>query len=150
MRVFILILLLLAGGQVGAAVYKWVDEKGQVHYSNRPQGDDARELKIRDQRINTTPGASPETAQQRLEKQRKFIEAERQEKEAIQEEKLKQREKEQKRERQCHQARDYLANISGSGVLYDLDEKGQRVYLTEEQKGKAIEAARRDVEQLCR
>lgn len=149
MRVFTLILLLLAGSQVSAAVYKWVDEKGQVHYSSRPQNENAEEIKIRDQRLNSTPGASPETAQQRLEKQRKYLEAERQDKESIRAEKLKQQAEEQKRERQCHQARDHLANIERAGTLYDLDEKGKRVYLSEEQKKKSIENVRNYIAKQC-
>jgi hypothetical protein len=34
MRVFLLLSLLVAVNSVSAQVYRWVDEKGTVHYSN--------------------------------------------------------------------------------------------------------------------
>lgn len=60
MRSALLIILLLSGFQASAQVYRWVDDKGRVNYSNDTPPPGVRATTVN---INAQPGpASPDTA----------------------------------------------------------------------------------------
>ena len=58
MRYLIFIVLLLCAGVASAQTYRWVDEDGVVHYSDRPV-EGAEEVAIDYIRPSTAPGRSP-------------------------------------------------------------------------------------------
>jgi hypothetical protein len=131
-------------------VFKWVDEKGVTHYGERPpQGQKAQSVETRPLNTPTPgPGSSPRKAQgsenwqeQNLEFQRRRIQRERQ------------AEREQQgakdRQRRCNLARDDLRRLESSRRLYDLNDKGERVYLDDAGRTAALERARRSVERSC-
>jgi hypothetical protein len=60
MRSALLLILLLSGFQASAQVYRWVDDKGRVNYSNDTPPPGVRATAVN---INAQPGpASPDTA----------------------------------------------------------------------------------------
>lgn len=60
---YIPVLLLLVGGAVHAQAYKWVDEDGIVHYSDRPQeGAELIQLPSDDRSRSTAPRPAPTRA----------------------------------------------------------------------------------------
>jgi hypothetical protein len=74
------------------------------------------------------------------------MEAERnQEKQATAEE---QAEKE-RRQKNCNSARDRYQRIVSASRLYDLDEQGNRVTLTDDQRSRSTERSRAEVERWC-
>jgi hypothetical protein len=137
-------------GVATAQVFKWVDEKGVTHYGERPpQGQKAQPVETKP--LNTPapgPASSPGKAQggenwqeQNLEFQRRRIQRERQ------------AERDQQgakdRQRRCNIARDDLRRLESSRRLYDLNDKGERVYLDDAGRTAALERARRSVERSC-
>jgi len=141
----VLAMLLLMGG-VHAAVYKWVDEQGRVHYGDRARGDSAREVKIRPR-----SGTShvPSEAQRRERTRRLldvFAEARREAKE--------QAERERQRRAQavnyCVQARDRLHSLERSSYVYELDRDGSRVALPQARRDQAIAEAEAAIKRWCR
>lgn len=128
-----------------AQVYKWVDEKGVTHYGERPpQGKKAQEV---EQRL-ANPGAAPGTAaqpgwkEQELEFRRRRIEAEQAE--------AKQKREQEALRRDCNQARDQLAQMKAARGLYRLDEKGERVFQSDEQRNATIARLERSIAEYCR
>jgi len=137
---------LLCCGPIGAAtaqVYKWVDENGVTHYGERPPQD--RKAQTVETKPATAPDASPAAApdwqEKNLDFQKRRIEraqqAEREQQEA------------QEKQKRCNVARDDLQHMQTSRLLYDLNDKGERVFLDDAGRNAAIENVRRRVEKFC-
>lgn len=60
MRAVLLIVLLLAAAPAGAEIYRWVDEKGVVHYSDRPLNPAAKPVQLPE--LGTYSAAQPPPA----------------------------------------------------------------------------------------
>ena len=141
-----LFIALLLSGQAGvhAEVYRWVDEKGQVHF-----GDQARDASTPAIRPHAKPATQTEQ-QQRMQKTRKLLNAYRIERQQLREQKAEQKEQEAKRKRDCIQARDNLRKYTDYGNVYQLGEDGKREYLSEKQRAALLQRSREAVARLCR
>ncbi|HEY5292717.1 MAG TPA: DUF4124 domain-containing protein [Burkholderiales bacterium] len=128
-----------------AQVYKWVDEKGVTHYGERPpQGAKAQEV---EQRL-ANPGPAPEKAaqpswkEQDLEFRRRRIENEQAE--------TKQKQTQDAKRQACNQARDQLAQTRSARRLYRLDEKGERVFQSDDERNALIARLEQLTSERCR
>lgn len=141
-----LFIALLLSGQAGvhAEVYRWVDEKGQVHF-----GDQARDTSTPAIRPHSKPTAQTDQ-QQRMQKTRKLLNAYRIERQQLREQKAEQKEQQAKRKRDCIQARDNLRKYTDYGNVYQLGEDGKREYLSEKQRAALLQRSREAVARLCR
>jgi hypothetical protein len=54
------------------------------------------------------------------------------------------------REDECARARNDLAYQSQAGVFWETNEKGEKVYRTEQQQAAVVRAAQGRVDELCR
>ncbi|WP_455233839.1 DUF4124 domain-containing protein [Thiogranum longum] len=141
----VFVVLLMAGlSAAHGDLYRWVDEKGQVHFSDQPQGQQSSKLK---------PLPAPASAQtdqgSRMEKTRKLLNAYEIERQQEREQKAKQKEQEQQRRKNCNQARDDLRQYTDFGNIYRLDDEGNRVYLSEQEKRTLIQRSRAAVAKWC-
>jgi len=128
-----------------AQVYKWVDEKGVTHYGERPpQGKKAQEVERRLANPGPAPGkaAQPGWKEQDLEFRRRRIETEQTE--------AKQKQQEAANRRACNQARDQLAQTGSARRLYRLDEKGERVFQSDDERNASIARLEQLVSERCR
>lgn len=132
-----------------AAVYKWIDEDGQVNYGRRTDNEEAKEIEIKNRYIDSGNSSAPLSAQERANNQKRFLNALDAENKSISEEKRKKKEQEELRLTRCHASRDQLKRAEGAGALYDLDEKGNRILLNKKQYEQAISQARARVEKWC-
>ena len=125
-----------------AQVYKWVDEKGTTHYGERPpQGRKAQQV---EQHL-TNPGPAsdrPSWKEKDLEFRGRRIETEQAEG------KRKQRDDAQRQA--CNQARDQLGQMKSASRSYRLDDKGERVFLSDEERSASIAQAEQALAQRCR
>ncbi|MBI1423721.1 MAG: DUF4124 domain-containing protein [Gammaproteobacteria bacterium] len=76
MRVLLVIGMLLIYTVVFADVYKWVDDKGQVHYTDKPTSDHSEKISVEDEGVagsTAPPPKQPDTQKviKDLEKSRK-------------------------------------------------------------------------------
>jgi hypothetical protein len=127
-----------------AQVYKWVDEKGTTHYGERPpQGGKAQEL----EQHPANPGPARGTADQSnwkekdLEFRRRRIETEQAE--------AKRKLREDAQRQACNQARDQLGQMKLAHRLYRLDDKGERVFQSDEERSASIARQELLVSQQC-
>lgn len=137
------LLLPLAAGAQG--LYKWVDDKGVVHYSDKPPAGKAG------QKLNVAPqppleGQAPQRSrswQEQLQdaNERRFQE-EKQQKEAQQ----KAREAEQK----CQRARNALDSLKRERPLYRVDKQGERSYMEDEERRRLIDGWQQQADAHCR
>ncbi len=132
-----------------ATVYKWIDEDGQVHYGSRPDNKNAKEVEIKNHYIDSGNSSAASGAQERVDKQKKFINALDAEKKSISDEKRKKKEQAELKITRCNASRDQLKRYENSGALYDLDEKGNRILLNKKQYEQAMSQARVRVQKWC-
>ncbi|MBK5103404.1 MAG: DUF4124 domain-containing protein [Burkholderiales bacterium] len=128
-----------------AQIYKWVDEKGITHYGEHPpQGTKARELEQRLANPAPAPGntAQPSWQEKELEFRARRITAEQAE--------AKQKQQETANRQACNQARDRLAQLKMARGTYRLDEKGERVYQSDEEQRALIAQHERLLSERCR
>lgn len=146
---FIMVLVLMLNTVDAAEVYKWVDEDGQVHYGSKPKDKSAKEVKIKNRYIDSGTSTPALSTRERLDKQKKFINALDADNKSIAEEKRKQKQQEELKNSRCNAARDQLKRQESASALYDLDEKGDRILLDKKQYEIAMQQARARVEKWC-
>ena len=132
-----------------SAVYRWVDEKGKVHFGDRPQSGAAEELDIPD-----PPPVRSERNQKRIdaerrEKRQKLLDLYRDEREGKQRERTKKAAQESKRESKCVAARNKLKQFESYGYLYEPLADGSRRILSNSERREATEEARAEVGHWC-
>jgi hypothetical protein len=128
-----------------AQVYKWVDEKGVTHYGERPpQGKKAEEVEQRLANPGPAPGkaAQPGWKEQDLEFRRRRIETEQAE--------AKNKQRETSQRQACNQARDQLAQMKSARRLYRLDDKGERVFQSDDERNASVARLEQLVSERCR
>ncbi len=141
--------LLLSLEVIATPIYKWVDEDGQVHYGLKPLAKDATEVKIRDRYIDSGTEKPAATTQERVERQKRFVDALKAEEKSIRDEKAKKDEEENQRFLRCVAARNQLKRAEQSAALYNKDKQGNRVILTDAQHKKYMQQARARVAKWC-
>ena len=127
-------------------LYKWVDEKGVVHYSDMPPaGKPAARLKA-------TPPSSPGNAQvparnrswqeQLQDSNERRFQEEKQQKEAQQ--------KAQEAEQKCLRARNALDSLKRERPLYRVDKEGERSFMEDEERRRLIDGWQQQADANCR
>jgi len=142
-RVIVLGLLLLCGAGARGEIYKCTDAAGAVQFTDHPCSG-----------VSTYIGrkADPSAAQdadESLQKTRRLLDAMQQEREQAEREKAQQKAAAEKRQHECASARDYLRNVTLASNLYRLDEQGNRVILSDEERSRATDAAHARVSKWC-
>ena len=138
-----LLVALLGSMPLQAAIYKCTDAQGDTQYSDEPCGRNATEF---------VPRAAPAPAgdaAERMDKTQRLLRAydvenaerQRQETEALT--------ARAEAEKNCVTARDRLRNVTRARALYRLDEDGNRVALSFEERAAAEEQARAAVARWC-
>jgi hypothetical protein len=142
-RVIVLGLLLLCGASARGEIYKCTDASGTVQFSDRP----CTSVSTYIGRSTAAPDA--QGPDERLQKTRRLLDALQQEREQAKREQEQQKAEAEKRKRQCLNARDDLRNITQASHLYRLDEQGNRVIFSDEERNRATDSARARVAQWC-
>lgn len=146
---FSLVFILLIPAVSATSIYRWVDEDGHVHFSSRPKADNAKKITIKDRYIDSGTSTPALSTEERMDKQKRFINALDEENKSLKQEKLNKQQQEEMAERRCNAARDQLRRAESASALYDLDEKGNRVILNNKQYELAMKQARARVAKWC-
>ena len=152
LRILALALGCYAGGYAQAQIYKWVDEKGVTQYgSSPPLG--------KGQKVIDTPAAGAsnklDAKNRPLSVQEQEIDfrvrraeaAEKQRKEEVARNAELRRAAEQRES--CIKAREDLQALMEQRPIYSLNERGEREYLPDNDRPRAIEGAKRIVARDC-
>ncbi|HVS25853.1 MAG TPA: DUF4124 domain-containing protein [Burkholderiales bacterium] len=154
----LIILSLLSGVVASADVYKWVDSDGTVHYSDQPPPGAVKEQSLSN-KSGTPPGSSgasgagnaapnaagPKTyIEQDAEFRKRQVEAE--EKHAKEEKVLAEA---KGRQQNCEHARSSLQSLQSGQRVVKYNEKGERVYLDDNERGQEIANAQKSVDSWC-
>lgn len=136
---------MLTGVPAGAQVYKWTDSDGKVHYGDRPPGAGQESDSVT---LTPAPGRDADHAARSLKRRRLLgaFEAEQAEREQAEAEAAEAR---RARTERCDRARRVLASYERANLLYSQDEDGERVYLDDEQRRRAVADARSWIAEHC-
>lgn len=142
-----LLMMLSAPASAEKEVYRWVDDDGVVHFSDRPIDPRARPTGMY---FETT---DPNEIQQRLmredyeQNEQNF--ADTQQAESAAEEATRKAEEARTRDLQCNAARERFNVYTTAPRLYETLPDGERRYLTDDELAAAREQAQADVEKWC-
>lgn len=144
---YILFLLLLVPASAAAEIYKWIDEEGNVHYSQQRPPADAQPKSTETIKVNS--GAASEAdlkgLQRDIERSNKIFEDR-----AKQKEEQEQAAAEQAiRKQNCEKVRLNLQKLQEVQRVFHTDEEGNRVRVGEEQRQADITRAQEQVEEWC-
>ena len=127
-------------------VYKWVDDQGQVHYGERPEGQEAEKMTIR-----TNETTKPRKIASDEDKDGDQAEAADGEGQAEQEAAPKKPTiPPAEKRRLCNEAKTDIANISSRGRMREIDAQGNYRYLSEQERQQRLSAARSKQAKYCR
>lgn len=136
--------LVLASGFAAAAMYKWVDEQGQVHYSQSPPLDQQSE-KVK---APPPPPASAADEQSKLQQQIDDLEKRQEERAKAAESEQKSAEEAAAFKAACERAKSNLQALTSRGQVSLKDGDEYRV-MTEEERQARIARAKRQIEEYC-
>ncbi len=140
------VLLFLSLPIAQAEIYKWVDDNGQVHYSEQAPDSKRSSKEIHIRHAPQAPLVSPEQRRQQRDNLLRAFDEERQ---LRNEAKAKKEQDEARSRKNCIWARDKLKNYERATVLYNLDEQGERVYLSDAQRSRSEAKLKSQVEKWC-
>ncbi|WP_455203446.1 DUF4124 domain-containing protein [Kaarinaea lacus] len=145
-------LCLLTTAQAGS-VYKWVDEEGNIHYSQDPQHRSAQEMDVKTKPASSDSGSDGDAKEDAYEaqtgkkpkddKDKARREHEEKEQQAMAAKKAEQKQK------NCQIAMKRRATIAAGGRLYEVDEKGERHYWSDAEREAKLAEAEQQVADWC-
>jgi len=131
-----------------SGVYKWVDDNGQIHYSDQPNEPDAEKFTLRSN--TTTKPRSPSTGNKGTDDQGADKTTEDETKKPDEPEMVEIEPSTKEKRQLCNEAKDDLSSILSRGRLREIDEKGEYTYLSDEQRQQRISAAKKKQREFCR
>ncbi|MCK2150950.1 DUF4124 domain-containing protein [Marinobacter alexandrii] len=126
-------------------MYMWVDADGNTHFGDQPPAN-ASSRKVK---VNAPEVSNDVSAQERQQRMRDFLSEQQKDREARQVDQAKAAEQEAKKANFCTKMRAQLKNMARLSTFYDLDENGERVYVTEEENEQLRKDFRDKVKQAC-
>ncbi len=131
-----------AAGQI----YKWTDEEGNVHFTDKPVAEQAERVEIQSRRtdadkVQAQVQARADAAAKAAEEQAAATP------QGPTEEELQARAEE--RAKQCTKYREKLQRFVQSRRIYREDENGERVYLSDDEMQEAREKVENQVQEYC-
>ena len=136
--------LLLATGIAQGAVYKWVDASGHTVYSDQPPPGGIKSEVVSAPVAPADPAAIRDMANKDLEQKRRLTQRNEDEKAAD-----KAQANEVKMRANCVQLRNSLLVNKSSARLYQVNEKGERVYLDDVAKAASRERLESQIREQC-
>ena len=150
MRYTSLIFLLMLPLVPQAAVYKWIDDEGNVHYGDKPTAaEPSVEMEVDE--VVTIPSFGDRndsmSRDERRERLLRAMEEDRLEKKQQREQKqaLKQRNRQK-----CNHYRDRMRHYQRASGIYRLDEDGNRVYMSDADRTSATKNLQKKIDKYCR
>jgi hypothetical protein len=153
-----------------AQMYKWVDSNGKVHYSDKPPPGNVKTETLREApRPASAPAATeakgeakkdaakgetkadaPKAGPRTPAEQEQAFRKRQAEAAKAQEEAAKKDAEARQRAENCRRAKAALASLELGGRQTRIDEKGERVYLSDQQVSQETAKARQDAAEVCK
>lgn len=145
--VITLCLLCATTGALAGKVYKWTDSEGNIHYGERPPGTQAKEVDIH-KAPPSSRNAPP--AESSLQETTKLLETLRKERQQKAEKKATAEKEHKAREANCSYSKRRLTGYQIGGRIYEIDDQGERSYLSDSDIQQRLEATQKEVDKWCK
>ena len=159
MSKFLLIILMLAYTNTFAAINKWVDAQGHVHYSDQPPPSNAKAETLRstsDSDGNTATASSapaatsaPSAPKTIAEREAELKKSQKAKQEAANKALQKQAEEDAKKAN-CATSQQSLRTLQEGIRMVEVDANGERSYMDDKQRQERIAKAQQDVATYCK
>jgi hypothetical protein len=127
-------------------VYRWVDEEGVSHFSDKPNKHPSEEkIEIKTDAVRKSP-----VQHQRLRKQKHLLSVMDEERKIKQQKQVEEKKKKDAKAHNCKSARKTLDNYLTTGRIFDIDKSGNKVYLSDQERDNEIQRARDIVKYWCK
>jgi len=147
-RLLPLFALALIGLNAHAALNKWVDAEGKVHYSDTPPPD-AKTEPVRNISRKGQSEAPVSYSQKSIAEREADYKKSKLEKEESAQKQAQQDAKAETRKNNCDAARHNARSIEEGSRIVTYDEKGERTYLNDEARAQRLEEAREAINSNC-
>lgn len=145
MRALLLSLALLSFA-AAAQMYKWVDEKGVTHYSETlPPDAKGAKVDIKPATGDGTPASATDWKQKELDARQQRIQREQNE----QQQHAQELSQGAMRRSRCLQAQRQLSIMQAPRPIYQVNEKGEKVYLEDAQREREIAGWQANAKKYC-
>ena len=132
-----------------AAVYKWVDENGKVHYGERPpNGAASKRIKVTAAPAAQQPSSAPSTAE-RLDKRRKLLKSYAADRAEKREQKAKLAAQRNKLKAQCAKLKKYLQQEQSAKYLYRKDKAGNKIVVSDKERVTQVAGVKKEYKKHC-
>jgi Domain of unknown function (DUF4124) len=151
MSKFLLILLMLASANAFAAISKWVDAQGQIHYSDQPPPADAKAKTLHSAPdTGATAGASGVPAPKTIaEREAELKKAQKAQKETA-DKAAKKQANEEAIKANCATAQQSLRTLQEGTPMVEVDANGERSFIDDTQRQQRIAKIQRDIDTNCK
>ena len=144
--VFTTVTLGFSGAVLAGEIYKWTDDDGNVHYEDRPLGDNVERLDVGSRSTNNASVQASIDARRERETVRAEARSKRDEdKLTAADEKV----ASEQRTASCEKSRARMQNYLAARRLYNQDADGERVYLDDDQIMEARAKAQEQIQKYC-
>lgn len=144
---FIAVGICLAPFVVHADIYRWTDENGKVHFSDKPVGDKAKKLDIKEQ---TPAPKSTQSGRDRKKKTDQYLRGRKEERAELDRQDEEKKQLKIQRKRECKIAKDKHQEIIEAGAVYFSKKDGSRDYLGEDRRLKEETRLKAEVDKWCK
>ena len=132
--------------QAIAEIYKWVDENGKVHFSDKPINDKSKQVQMKRQPSEQEIQQAKERAARVIQHQRKLNEIRSEEASEVQQANAK---RDKLAAELCRNAKQEMKYMNGKYVNYTTNEKGERYYLTDQEKNELAAELEKVIAENC-
>ncbi len=149
MKRYLTIILLLASTAAFAALNKWVDAEGKVHYSDEPPPPNVKSTTLRPSAAPPVATSAPGAPKTLAEREAELKKAQQEKKEAADRAAQEQANRETERAN-CAAARQSLRSLQAGGRLAEYDASGELSYVEDDERQQRIAKAQQDVAEWCK
>lgn len=144
-RTLLFTLLLLTPAITQAGVYRWVDEQGHTHFGDQPPA----KVVHQEVNVNVAPVHGDASAVERRQKIKTFLEQKQQARNTEQAATAKAGKQAAKHEAQCRKLRARLKHMDSISTFYNLNDQGERVFVSESENEQIRQRFRKNVQEVC-
>ncbi|HTN93902.1 MAG TPA: DUF4124 domain-containing protein [Gallionella sp.] len=145
----LIILLMLASTSALAAINKWVDDHGVVHYSDQPPPP-GQQPKTLHEDADTQDSASGTSATQTVAEKEAALKKQNAEKQSASFKEAQKQAAEDALKANCSNAQDNLRTLQSGIRIMEVGANGERSYLDDTQRQQRIDKAQQDIAKYCK
>jgi len=149
MEKFLLIFLIVASTNACAEVNKWVDNQGQVHYSDQPPPPDVQ-AKAFGSASEGSGSASAVAGEPTFVQQEAAVKRAQLAEQAAAAQAAQKQAAANALKANCESAQQNLRNLQSGARMMDVNSSGERYYLNDSQRQQRIDKVKQDISNLCK